>query len=438
MLKELGIEDTNELFEDLPSTRFEVRELPINPLDEISVLNEVRRSLSKNRVYLKSFTGGGPWYHYVPSIIKHLISRGEFLTSYTPYQPEISQGVLQALFEFQSMICELYKMDVANASLYDLPTAIGEAALLSSRVTGRRKFVVPASLPDDRKSVIMNYTEPLGIKLVEAPFSKEDGCPDLEHLKIVVDRETSGVYTETPTFFGTINTNLKSFVEIAHDAGALAIVGADPLSVGIFRPPGEYDADIALGDGQPLGIPPGAGGNTLGLMACRDDPRLVRQLPGRIVGLTRSKDGSQRGYVLALATREQHIRRERATSNICTNEALLAIAATIYIATMGRQGIARVTKKILKNTNYVLERLKGVGIHPVFKGLHFRDFAVTVGDLGKVNHALHESGMLGGRDLEREFGMKGASLFAVTELHSKEDMDLFIKIVAKEAGVKDV
>lgn len=438
MLKDLGIKELDELFRDCPSGGSEVKEIPTSPLDEVSVLNELKRSLSKNKVYTKSFTGGGPWYHYVPSIIKYLISRGEFLTSYTPYQPEISQGVLQALFEFQSMICELYKMDVANASLYDLPTAIGEAVLLSSRVTGRHKFVIPASLPKDRKSVIMNYTEPLGIKLVEVSLSKEDGCPDLECLKNAVDRETSGVYTETPTFFGTINTNLKAFVEIAHDAGALAIVGSDPLSLGIFKPPGDYDVDIAVGDGQPLGIPPGAGGNTLGLMSCRDDPRLIRQLPGRIVGMTRSKDEARRGYVLALATREQHIRREKATSNICTNEALLAISAAIYIATMGREGISRVAKKILENTRYTLERLKKIGAPPVFNCLHFRDFAVKVGDLKQINKALHKNGIMGGRDLEVEFGMNGASLFAVTELQTKDDIDLFVKVIATERGVASV
>jgi len=435
MLKDVGVESADDFFKDLPNQSFELYGIPTNPLDEPSVLNEVKRILSKNKVYAKSFTGGGPWYHYIPSIIKYLISRGEFLTSYTPYQPEISQGVLQALFEFQSMICELYKMDVANASLYDLPTAIGEAALLSTRVTGRRKFLIPAYLPNDRKNVIFNYTHPIGIKLVEVPLSKDDGYPDLEHLKTAVDNETSGIYIETPTFFGTINANVKAFVEVAHDAGALAIVGADPLSLGLFRPPGEYGADIAVGDGQPLGIPPGAGGNTLGLMACRDDPRLIRQLPGRIVGLTRSKDEGRRGYVLALSTREQHIRREKATSNICTNEALLAISAAIYIATMGREGIARVAKKIMHNTRYALDRLREFGTFPLFNCLHFRDFAVNVGDLERVNRALIQNGIMGGRDLEKEFGMAGVSLFAVTELHTKEDIDLFVKILAsKEEG----
>ncbi len=429
MLREIGITKIDDLFNDLPDKKFSLKGIPDCPMDEYSITKEIKSILSKNRIFARSFTGGGPWFHYIPSPIKYLVSRGEFLTSYTPYQPEISQGVLQSLFEFQSMVCELYKMDVANASLYDLPTAIGESALLASRVTGRRKIIIPASLPTERKIVIRSYTEPVGIRLSEAPLSREDGCPVLEFLKGAVDIDTAGVYVETPTYFGTVNPDLRSLIEIAHDAGALAIVGADPLSLGIFKPPGEYGADIAVGDGQPLGIPPGAGGNTLGIMACREDSKLIRNMPGRIVGLTRTKDGQRRGFVLALATREQHIRREKATSNICTNEALLAIAAAIYLTIMGRQGIVNVARKILHNTQYVIGALSRVGISPLFKGTHFRDFAVKVGNLKKVNEAMLRRGAMGGKDLSAEFGIEGAGLFAVTELHTKEDLDEFVQMI---------
>ncbi|MGC8936930.1 MAG: aminomethyl-transferring glycine dehydrogenase subunit GcvPA [Candidatus Methanomethylicaceae archaeon] len=433
MLKEIGVEKIEELFSDVPFYEFTIDGIPKNPMDEQSVIRNIKSILSKNKVFFRSFMGGGPWFHYIPSPIKYLINRGEFLTSYTPYQPEISQGVLQSLFEFQSMVCELYKMEVANASLYDLPTAIGESALLASRVTGRRKFIIPASLPEDRKRVIRSYTEPMGIQLKEAPFSEDDGNPDLEFMKLAVDKETAGVYTETPNFFGVVDPDLKPLVELAHDAGALAIVGADPLSLGIFKPPGEYGADIAVGDGQPLGIPPGAGGNTLGLIACRDDSRIIRNMPGRIVGLTKTKDGQRTGFVLALTTREQHIRREKATSNICTNEALLAIAATIYLAIMGREGISTVAKKILNNTQYTIESLRRIGVSPLFKGTHFRDFAIKVGNLKKLNDALLQRGILGGRDLSEEFRMNNVGLFAVTELHTKEDLEEFIETVALES-----
>ncbi|MEM2450184.1 MAG: aminomethyl-transferring glycine dehydrogenase subunit GcvPA, partial [Candidatus Methanomethylicaceae archaeon] len=389
------------------------------PMEEYVVYNEVKSMLLKNKI-MKCFTGGGPWFHFIPSIIKHIILRGEFLTSYTPYQPEISQGVLQALFEFQSMICELYNMDVANASLYDLPTAIGEALLLTSRVTGRKEVLIPSYIPEDEKLVIRNYTEPVGIKIIEIPFM-EDGCLDLEYIK--ENGRVSGIYVETPTFFGTIETKLKDIVEIAHDLGALVIVGADPLAMGIFKPPGDYGVDIVVGDGQPLGIPPAMGGNSLGIMACKNDLKIIRQMPGRIVGLTITKDGKERGFVLALSTREQHIRREKATSNICTNEALLAIAAAIYMAVMGKEGIRRVAKKIFYNTQYAINKFKEIGLETVFKGIHFRDFTIKL-NVDIVNKVLKEKGILGPRKISENIG-----LFAVTEIHNKKDIDELVEII---------
>ncbi|MCX8169997.1 MAG: hypothetical protein N3D72_02790, partial [Candidatus Methanomethyliaceae archaeon] len=285
-------------------------------------------------------------------------------------------------------------------------------------VTGRSEFLIPSSIPDDKKSIIRNYIEPIGMKIIEMPFL-EDGCPNLE----LINNRAAGVYVETPTFFGTIETRLKEIVEIAHDMGALAIVGADPLAMGIFKPPGDYGVDIVVGDGQPLGIPPAMGGNSLGLMACKNDLKIIRQMPGRIVGLTITKDRRNRGFVLALSTREQHIRREKATSNICTNEALLAIAAAIYMAVMGREGIRRVAKKILHNTQYAIKRLEEMGVERAFKGIHFRDFAVKI-DVKKVNMALEKRGIIGAREISRNIG-----LFAVTEVHTKEDIDEFVEIV---------
>jgi len=437
MLRDVGVSDTEELFKDLPKFHFKIREMPKEPMDELSVKTEVMRVLSKNAIFRnRCFTGGGPWFHYIPSVVKHIISRGEFLTAYTPYQAEMSQGVLQSLFEFQSMICELYDMDVANASMYDLPTSIGEAALLCSRVTGRKKIIIPSSLPRERKSVIINYTQPQGLLVKEAPYSAEDGCLDKECLKGLINRDVAGAYVESPSFFGTIDDDIKGVVDLAHDSGALAVVGSDPLSLGVFKPPGEYDADIAVGDGQPLGIPPGLGGNALGIMACRDDPRIVRQMPGRIVGLTQTKDGTKRGFVLALSTREQHIRREKATSNICTNETLLALAAAVYMSLMGRDGMARAARTILGNTKYTIDKLKRAGLAaPVFRGTNFRDFAVSLKNVDGINKRLLKRGLVGGRDLSKDFpDLKGVGLFAVTEVHIREEMDVLVSALHEIAG----
>jgi glycine dehydrogenase subunit 1 len=437
MLRDIGVSDLEELFKDLPKFPFKIKEVPSKPMDELAVKREIMGTLSKNKVYLnKCFMGGGPWFHFIPSVIKHIISRGELLTAYTPYQAEMSQGVMQSLFEFQSMICELYDMEVANASMYDLPTSIGESALLCSRVTGRKKFIIPSSLPKERKSVINNYTQPQGLLVKEVPYSVGDGCIDQEQLKNLVDRNVAGVYAESPSFFGTIDDDVKGIVDLVHDFGALAVVGSDPLSLGIFKPPGEFGADVAIGDGQPLGILPGLGGNTLGIMACRDDAKILRQMPGRIVGLTQTKEGNKRGFVLALSTREQHIRREKATSNICTNETLLALAATVYLVLMGRHGIARVARSILDNTKYVTNKLKRAGMMaPFFRNINFRDFTVSLRDVDGVNKKLLREGLLGGRDLAKDFpDLKGIGLFAVTEIHTREEMDGLVSALLEIAG----
>lgn len=437
MLRDIGVKDVEELFQDLPKFTFEMKEVPREPMDEIAVKKEIMGVLSKNTVYLnKCFMGGGPWFHYIPSVIRHIVSRGEFLTAYTPYQAEMSQGVLQSLFEFQSMICELYDMEVANASMYDLPSSIGEAALLCSRVIGRKKFIIPGSLPRERKGIINNYTHPQGLVVKEVPYSIGDGCIDQERLKEMMNRDIAGVYVENPSFFGTVDDGMKGIVDLAHDFGALVVAGSDPLSLGVFKPPGELGADIAVGDGQPLGIPPGLGGNTLGIMACRDDIRIIRQMPGRIVGLTQTKEGNKRGFVLALSTREQHIRREKATSNICTNETLLALAAAVYLTLMGRDGIAKVARAILDNTKYVTDKLKSAGLMaPFFSGISFRDFAISMRDVGGVAKKLLKRGLVGGRDLSRDFpDLGGVWLFAVTEIHTRDEINTLVSALHEIAG----
>jgi glycine dehydrogenase subunit 1 len=429
MLEELGLEKLEDLFADLGKkgdSGFGGALRP-HPMDEVEIREHMEGLLSKNVPFGKRcFAGGGPWFHYVPSVVGQMVSRGEFLTSYTPYQAEINQGILQALFEYQSMICELYDMEVANASMYDLPTAIGEAALLCSRVTGRRAFIAPMCMPRAWRSVLENLTEPQAVSLRPAPRSPESGGVDLEGLKTILDRDVAGVYFESPTRYGVLDGGVKAAVEIAHDAGALAVVGADPLSLGLLKPPGELGADVAVGEGQPLGIPPGMGGNSLGIMACSGDQRIVRQMPGRIVGLTKTIAGDRKGFVLALTTREQHIRREKATSNICTNMTLMAIAASIYMATMGREGMRAVASKILENTDYAMKRLQCAGgMEPLYRGIHFRDFVMVSDSFGEAEVKLGTRGFVGGKDVSIDLGKEGARLFAVTEVLEKKDIDAF-------------
>lgn len=257
----------------------------------------------------------------------------------------------------------------------------------------------------------------------------------MEGLKALLDRDVAGVYIENPTYFGVLDAGVKGAVEIAHDAGALVVMGADPLSLALLKPPGELGADIAVGEGQPLGIPPGMGGNSLGIMACSGDQKIIRQMPGRIVGLTKTLTGDRRGFVLALATREQHIRREKATSNICTNMALMAIAASIYIATMGKEGMRAVATKILGNTDYAMKKLREIeGVEPLFNAQHFRDFAMVIKGLDGSGESLRSKGFVGGRDVSEDLGIEGAWLFAVTEIVNREDIDAFIEALSSISG----
>jgi len=444
MLKAVGCSRVEELFSDLPAVEFDTG-LAAEPMDEASLSRAVSKELARNSVFAgRCFTGGGPWFHHIPSVIRHIVSRGEFLTAYTPYQAEMSQGTLQALFEFQSMVCELYGMDAANASMYDLPTAIGEAGLLCARVTGRRRFIVPASLPREKAAVIRSYLVPQGVALEEAQYSPEDGTIDLDAFRKQLKEGAgiAGAYVENPTFFGTLEQGIEGVVDAIHDAGGLAVVGADPLSLGAIRPPGELGADVALGDGQPLGIPPALGGNTLGIMACRGEQRILRQMPGRIVGMTAEKGagggGGREGYVLALGTREQHIRRERATSNICTNETLLAISATVYMALMGRAGLEGVSKAILSRTRYAEDRLKSASVMPLFGGIKFRELAVKVDDPYGTNRGLVRRGYCEGRAMAEDFAaLPGGLLFAITEACSREELDGFIEALSAAVAGRD-
>lgn len=437
MMREIGIQGIEELYADVPQ-RYRLRRrlnLP-KPATEHEMRRRVETLLSKNKTGkdMPTFLGAGCWPHYVPAVVEAVIQRAEFLTSYTPYQPEVSQGMLQALFEYQSMICEVAGMEVANCSVYDWSSALGEAVRMASRLTRRTEALVPKIAHPERSATLQTYVEPTGLRIKTVGYDPETGQLDLEDLKAKISENSAAVYIENPTYLGFIETQVEDIAEEAHDHGALFIVGVDPTSLGILKPPGEYGADIVVGEGQPLGSPMNYGGPLLGIFACRDDMRLIRQMPGRVIGMTTTLDGKRVGFCMALQTREQHIRRERATSNVCSNEALCAVAAAVYLALLGPQGLRELGEAIMARARYAMQLLaeiEGVRV-PMFKSVHFKEFTVNLDEAKKTIRQVHE-GLLqrqvhGGKDITREFPELGeTALYCVTEIHSKEEIDRLAK-----------
>ena len=322
MLEKLGLQNISQLFADIPeSVRLNRPLILPDALSEIELERLVSSKLAKNKSAPEclNFIGGGNWVHHVPSIIDEILSRSEFYTAYTPYQPEISQGMLQGLFEYQSQICELTGMEVANSSLYDWGTALGEAGRMANRVTKRKRILVGKNVSPERIGVLRTYSYPVGIEIEQVKYDSS-GRIDVSSLDSMLNEDTAALYFENPNFLGIIEDKVDEIVQKCHSKGTLVIVGVNPITLGLLRPPSSYGADIVVGDGQPLGLYPNLGGPLMGIFATREDPNLLRQMPGRLIGATRSKDGSRRGYTMVLQTREQHIRREHATSNICTNE----------------------------------------------------------------------------------------------------------------------
>jgi len=428
-----GIETVRDLFSDIPSEIRLRKPLDIpGPLSELEVRRETEKILKKNQTVkeLTSFLGAGIWPHHVPAAVDAVSSRGEFLTSYTPYQPEISQGLLQALFEYQSMICELLEMDIANCSMYDWASSVGEAARMAARITQRDQFLVPHYISPERMMVLRAYAEAAGIEVLEINQDLKDGQLDLEDLKKKTSKNTAGVYIENPSYLGFLIDAPDAVSEIIHDADGLFIVGVDPTSLGVLRPPSNYGADIVIGEGQPLGNYMNAGGPLLGIFACRDEASIMRQMPGRIVGMTTTQDGKDRAFCMVLQTREQHIRRHRATSNICTNEALYALRTAVYIALLGPSGLEELGETILSKTYHAIRKLSEIeGIRvPFFEACHFKEFTVNLDQTSKsvqeVNRELLECGILGGRSLDHDFPELGqTSLYCVTELHTSEEIE---------------
>jgi len=433
MMQEIGIKNIEELYADIPE-KYHLKK-PLNlpeALSEFEIKQHVETLLSKNKTCndLSVFLGAGCWPHYVPAVVKEIVQRSELVTSYTPYQPEISQGILQALFEYQSMICELTNMEVANCSIYDWASAVGEAARMAARVTKRNEILIPEIIHPERACTLQVYAEPAGMKIRQVTYNKETGQLNIDDLKSKISNRTAAVYIENPSYLGLIETQVDEISKEAQAHGTLFIVGVDPISLGILKPPGNYNADIVVGEAQPIGNPMNFGGPLLGIFACRDDLKLIRQMPGRIIGMTTTIDGSRQGFCMALQTREQHIRREKATSNICSNEALCAVASAVYMALLGPEGLRELGEIILYKTNYaihLLSKIKGVKT-PVFNSAHFKEFTVNFDDTNlsvkEINEKLLQHKIHGGKDISGEFPELGkTALYCITEIHSKEEIE---------------
>lgn len=429
MLYTIGVNHVDELFADIPEAiRFKGKlDIP-EAMSEPELVRHMRRLADQNLDFgrVVSFLGAGMYEHHIPSVVGHVIGRSEFYTAYTPYQPEISQGELQAIFEFQSMICELTGMEVANSSMYDGPTALAEAASMASAVSRKGKVLVSRTVHPEARSVLRTLAKGLGHEIVEVPHA--DGVTDVDRLDQLADAETAAIIVQTPNFFGNLE-DLSAIEPIAHRHKGLFVVSVNPLSLGILEPPASFGADVVVGDAQPLGIPVQFGGPSCGFFATTD--KLMRRIPGRIVGQTTDEDGV-RGFVLTLQAREQHIRREKATSNICSNQALNALAAAVYMSAMGKQGMQDVANLNLQKAHYAYRQLLNVSrVEPLFEQPFFNEFAVKLPRSAKeLQKVLLEKGILGGYDLSKDYPELGdAVLLAVTEVRTKAEIDELVSTV---------
>jgi glycine dehydrogenase subunit 1 len=421
MLATIGVDSIDDLFREIPEN-LRLRE-PLNipsSLDEHRLLAKLASLGRMNKQMLNDavcFLGAGIYDRYVPATVNAVISRGEFLTAYTPYQPELSQGYLQCIYEFQSMVAELFGMDVANASMYDGATAMAEAAILAYGANGRKKVVVSGAVHPHYREVLSTYcwSTSLNIDTIATP----DGIT-ADYSK--VDSETACVIVQYSNFFGAIE-DLAAARDAARTAGALFIVVADPVACALLKPPGEYDADIVVGEGQPMGISMGYGGPLCGLFSCKES--LVRRIPGRIVGRTKEAHGENWGYVMTLRTREQDIRREKATSNICTNEALMALCATVYMEALGKNGMQTIAKNTVRNTQYAIQKLTEAGAKLRFQGKVFGEFVLELrADPKEIQTRLLQQKVLCGLPLGFYYPeLENCLLVAVTETRTKEQID---------------
>jgi len=437
MLAKIGVPSIDALFDPIPASHRLARPLKLEPaLDESSLMDHLTDLAGRNdAARALSFLGGGMYDHHIPPAVDQLLMRSEFYTAYTPYQAEASQGTLQAVFEFQTLVAEIFNMEVANASMYDGASATAEAVLMARRITGRTHCVVSGALHPEYVDTVRTYMRALaeedGHDPVTVAPAAPDGGTDLDALRDRLRDDTAAVVVGYPNFFGCVE-DLARVRQLSKDRGALLVTATtEPYALSLLRPPGDYGVDIAVGEGQPLAVPPQLGGPGVGLFSCRRDH--VQKMPGRLVGQTVDEAG-HRGYVLTLSTREQHIRRERATSNICTNHGLIALAFTIRTALLGRQGFVEVGKLCLSKAEYLKQRIAATGRFTVPSSAPtFNEFVVrrTDGKAAPLLAALAARGILAGVDLGTFFPERDHDfLVAVTERHRKEDLDRFADALA--------
>ncbi|HEX9400321.1 MAG TPA: aminomethyl-transferring glycine dehydrogenase subunit GcvPA [Anaeromyxobacter sp.] len=430
MLDAVGAKSLDDLFRSIPAPLRLRRPLDVPPAaDEISLFAELGRLAARNDVSHPPFAGAGCYPHHVPPAVDQLLLRGEFFTAYTPYQPEVSQGTLQALFEWQTFVCLLTGLDVSNASMYDGATATAEAALMATRLTGRKKIVVSAALHPEYRKVLATYLRSTHDEIAVVPFGP-DGRTDLAALEQAVGADAACVIVGWPNFLGVVEP-LPAIAQIAKRAGALTVAStAEAVALGLLQAPGALGADVAVGTFQSFGNSMNFGGPAPGFFATREAN--VRQMPGRICGATLDKHG-RRGFVLTLSTREQHIRREKATSNICTNSGLAALAATIHLSLLGKAGLLHLARLNHARARLLRAAMERVGVRPAFSGPVFNEQVFDVGDAEAVVARLAKKGIVAGAPLARWYPehprAKGALLCVATELHSEELIELFARSV---------
>lgn len=436
MLKDINLKDVDELFLDIPK-KIRIKELDIaEGLSQQETEKKLRGIASKNKSCheLISFRGGGIKPHYVPSAVKSVVSRSEFYSAYTPYQSEASQGFLQAMFEYQSMIADISGMDLANASLYDAATALGEAVLMCARIKRKRKkFLIPESISLEKKSVLKNYTKGTDIQIKEIGFDDKTGKINIGELEKNLDQDTAGLYLENPNFFGVFEDDVKKINNLVKNVDGLFVVGVDFFSLGIIADPGSYGADIVIGEGRGFGNKMDFGGSSLGIFACKKD--FLRMMPGRIIGLTEDAN-KNRAFCMTMQTREQHIRRGRATSNICTNQGLCALAASSYLSWVGSRGLENISKKNFENAQNLSKKLSSLNVFTKrFNGVCFNEMVFKYkGDPHKLNKKLLDRNYQGGLILDKQHKvLKDCLLFGVTECFSNLEINNFINVLKEVA-----
>lgn len=427
MLKEIGIDNIRDLFKAIPDSVYLTKDLNIpDNISELDLLKSLK-ALSEKNSNLDEYTcflGAGAYDHYIPTVIDSLISRQEFYTAYTPYQPEISQGTLQSIFEYQTMICEITGMQVANASMYDGATALTEAAMMACEATRRTEVLVAKSVHPESRSVLKTYSKFRNVSVVEVEY--KNGQIDLDDLKSKVNSNTAALLLQSPNFFGIIE-DVAAVEALVHENKSLLVLSADPISLAILESPGKLGVDIVVGEAQGLGSSLSFGGPYLGYFATTE--KLMRKMPGRIVGQTVDSDG-KRAFVLTLQTREQHIRREKATSNICSNHGLNALIATIYMTVLGKEGLKKVANLCVQKAHYTYKELLKTGkFTEVFTAPFFKEFVVKSNvAVDSLNNRLFEDKIIGGYSIEKDYkDINNGWLVAVTEKRSKEEIDTLVR-----------